>query len=92
MEGNKNIEKPAKYDFNAAVQNIPDKRNNIRQKITDASRIISTNFENQRKEQSIVVQQQVDELKVLPDLTDSSIVSANVHGMILNFNGKPRQI
>uniref|UniRef100_A0A1I7UPS7 DUF148 domain-containing protein n=1 Tax=Caenorhabditis tropicalis TaxID=1561998 RepID=A0A1I7UPS7_9PELO len=73
VEGNRHIEKPAKYDFNAAVQNIPDKKNTIRQKITDASRIINSNFENQRKEQSVVIQKQVDEFKVLPDLTDSSI-------------------
>lgn len=78
MEGNKHIEKPAKYDFNAAVQNIPDKKNQIRQKITDASRIINTNFENQRKEQTIEIQKQVDEFKVLPDLTESTIVSLHV--------------
>ncbi|CAI2355608.1 unnamed protein product [Caenorhabditis sp. 36 PRJEB53466] len=75
VEGNKHIEKPAKYDFNAAVQNIPDKKNLIRQKITDASRIISTSFENQRKEQNVVIQKQVDEFKVLPDLTESTVAS-----------------
>ncbi|PIC15259.1 hypothetical protein B9Z55_022305 [Caenorhabditis nigoni] len=75
VEGNRHIEKPAKYDFNAAVQNIPDKKNTIRQKITDASRIINSNFENQRKEQSIVIQKQVDEFKVFPDLTNSNVAS-----------------
>lgn len=75
VEGNRHIEKPAKYDFNAAVQNIPDKKNTIRQKITDASRIINSNFENQRKEQTYVIQKQVDEFKVLPDLTDTSVAT-----------------
>ncbi|UMM38684.1 hypothetical protein L5515_016072 [Caenorhabditis briggsae] len=78
VEGNKHIEKPAKYDFNAAVQNIPDKKNTIRQKITDASRIINSNLENQRKEQSIVIQKQVDEFKVFRDLTHSNIQTRSV--------------
>lgn len=72
VEGNRNIEKPAKYDFNAAVQNIPDKKNLIRQKITDASRIINSNFDNQSKSQPYLFQKQVDEFKSLTYATNTN--------------------
>ncbi|EGT43926.1 hypothetical protein CAEBREN_03906 [Caenorhabditis brenneri] len=81
VEGNRHIEKPAKYDFNAAVQNIPDKKNLIRQKITDASRIINSNFESQPKSQQLVFQKQVDEFKALTYPTNANTTPLTPSGI-----------
>lgn len=81
VEGNRHVEKPAKYDFNAAVQNIPDKKNLIRQKITDASRIINSNFDNQPKSQPLVFQKQVDEFKALTYPTNANTTPLTPSGI-----------
>ncbi|CAD6189334.1 unnamed protein product [Caenorhabditis auriculariae] len=68
VEGNGRIELPPKIDFNSAVQNIPEKKQVIREKIAVASRTINQNFENQQKTQK----ENLDELKVVPDLARSN--------------------
>ncbi|CAI5454643.1 unnamed protein product [Caenorhabditis angaria] len=73
VEGNKRIEKPPKYDFNSGVQNINEKKNEIRQKITDASRQINANLENQGNENRQTIESTVNELKVIPDLSNTVV-------------------
>ncbi|CAB3399500.1 unnamed protein product [Caenorhabditis bovis] len=72
VESNKRIEKPPKYDFNSAVQNIPDKKNKIREKITVASRAISERLETERNANSKTIETTVNQLKVVPDFAQTT--------------------